>query len=194
MDLEALAATNEKLVGENSRLSALIRRNGVVGEPLARYQIQSLVMDNLRILAAARDQFRVENGRWPTSIGEIVGGKNYANRLIPVDGEDYTSLTFGAGAYPGSLTVTTTSGITVKYADYPDTENSPIDYPPEVIRVQEMEAKIVSARQTALETYRILHEGKDPPNEKALTAYFKTPQQAADFIEFLDLKETLSGK
>lgn len=74
--------------------------------------IERAILNNLRQLAAAIDQFYLENKRPPTSLAEIVGENNYIKRLVPVAGETYAGLSMLTGQV---MTVTTSSGQTVVY-------------------------------------------------------------------------------
>ena len=51
------------------------------------------------------------------------------------------------------------------------------------------------AAKTATDAYRAAHNGQEPPNTQALIPYFATPQDGADYVEFLEtLKEHADGK
>src|SRR6185295_16894955 len=55
------------------------------------------VMNNLRQLAAAADQFYLENGVTRANYEDLVGPKKYIKVIIPVLGEDYHTLRFRSG-------------------------------------------------------------------------------------------------
>jgi hypothetical protein len=84
--------------------------------------------------------------------------------------------------------VTTPDGISVTL-DQSGPNSTKIVVPPAQARVETLEEKIDSSRQAAIEAYRLANEGKDPNDEEILTAYFATPQEGADFLEYLDAKK-----
>ena len=47
-------------------------------------------------------------------------------------------------------------------------------------------AKVGPASKLAMDAYRADHNGQPPPNPEALIPYFATPQEGADFVEFLE--------
>jgi hypothetical protein len=75
--------------------------------------IRKAVLNNLRMIAAASDQFYLENGKSQTTLAEIVGPTKYIKELRSADGEDYGRLVLRQGV---NLSVTTASGVTVSYA------------------------------------------------------------------------------
>jgi hypothetical protein len=44
----------------------------------------------------------------------------------------------------------------------------------------------------AVEAYRSAHNGANPPNEEAFMPYFATPQEGADYSEFMEARKTVS--
>lgn len=51
------------------------------------------------------------------------------------------------------------------------------------------------AAKTATDAYRAAHHGEEPPNIQALIPYFATPQEGADYVEFLEtMNEHADGK
>ena len=75
-------------------------------------QIKRAVTNNLRQIAAAADQFYLENGKSQTTLAELVGPTKYIKELRSVDGEDYGTLVLRQGA---KFSVTTSSGVIVNY-------------------------------------------------------------------------------
>ena len=75
-------------------------------------RIQSAILNNLRQIAAAVDQYRIENSREPRSLGEIVGVGKYIPVLHPVAGEDYQVLKLAGN---GPFSVRTKDGLAVSY-------------------------------------------------------------------------------
>jgi len=81
-----------------------------------RAEIQKAVLNNLRQLSAAADQYYLESGRNTVKIGQLVGddSNHYIKELKPVDGEDYSKLEFKQGI-PGGWVITTARGVEVRY-------------------------------------------------------------------------------
>ncbi|MDO8544770.1 MAG: sigma-70 family RNA polymerase sigma factor [Opitutaceae bacterium] len=179
-----LQSENAKLAAERAALTSAPRRPGAaLGMP--RFEIESRILNNLRQIAAARDQFILENKRPPSSIRELVGSTAYIRRMIPVDGEDYSSLSMDPNV---GLAVTSVSGVKMTY-DMKDVPNAKIEVPAEVARAEELRRKVEAPLQAAREAYRMANQGKDPRNDKALIPFFATPQAGADFVEFLEASE-----
>jgi type IV pilus assembly protein PilA len=147
---------------------------------------QKAILNNLRQLTAARDQFQLENGRPPASMDELVGETKYIRRLNPVDGESYAGLSLFAGS---PLTVTTLNGVSVTYDPSGGTTTNVQSPPPtpEMARFVEMAQRLTPAIKTALEAYRAAHDGATPSNTnpEALIPYFSNPQEGADFVEII---------
>ena len=80
--------------------------------PEQEQQIKRDVTRNLRQIAAAADQFYLENGESRTTLAQLVGPTKYIKELRSVDGEDYGTLVLRQGV---NLSVTTASGVTVSY-------------------------------------------------------------------------------
>lgn len=181
-EVSRLEAANAQLAGERAATPTPAARAGrVLGEPLPRHEVQRKLLNNLRQMAAAIDQYHFEHKRWPVTIHDIVGGTAYVRRIVPVEGEDYASLALDGKA----LTVTTASGITVTYDSHGNT-SSHVETPPALARAEQLREKLESVITTAREAYRVAHHGKDPSDERALIPFFATPQQGADYVEFLE--------
>jgi type IV pilus assembly protein PilA len=73
---------------------------------------QKTIMNNLRQIASGGQQFMLEEGVAKATYSDIV--PEYVRPLIPVDGEDYTTLEV-TSLGDGTLSVTTDSGKTVEY-------------------------------------------------------------------------------
>jgi hypothetical protein len=80
---------------------------------LRESSIQRAVLNNLRQLAAAADQYYLENGTNETSLDQLVGPDKYIMQLESVDGERYNELKFHLDA--GEWKVVTASGVIVTY-------------------------------------------------------------------------------
>ena len=192
-DVERLTAEMTQLQSAHAReLAARTaaanepRHAGVLGAPLLRHEVQRNVLNNLRLFAAARDQFRLETKRWPATMKELVGATAYVIRLVPVEGENYASLPLNGGA----LTLTTANGTVVTY-DPDGGTTTQINLPPAAARAEELRKKVQDPAQAAREAYRLSNQGKDPKNEQALIPFFATPQEGADFVEYLEAKKKL---
>ncbi len=71
-----------------------------------------MILKNLRILAAAADQYFVDRKVVVTSYDELIGLRKYVKEdVTPVDGESYRAINFSSE----KMEVTTTSGHTVSY-------------------------------------------------------------------------------
>lgn len=187
-EMSTLRAANARLLAEKTAADARPpQRLGVsIGKP--KHEIQRDILNNLRQIAAARDQYALENKRQPESLVTIVGSDAYIRRVSAVDGEDYRELSMQAN---GALTVTTASGLVVTY-DPDGGTTTPVEDPPELKRVWEIEAKVQDSVRAARESYRLANKGKDPPNQRALLPYFATPQEGADFDELLEARAVAS--
>jgi hypothetical protein len=81
-----------------------------------RAEIQKAVRNNLRQLAAAADQYYLENGVATAKLELLVGNgpNHYIKELKPVDGEDYSKLEFRQ-AMEDKWVVVTGRGVEVRY-------------------------------------------------------------------------------
>lgn len=73
---------------------------------------EKAVLNNLRMLAAARDQYFLETGKSRCTYEDLVGANTYIRNLRPVMDEDYTQLTFSNGE---ALVITLPDGRIVRY-------------------------------------------------------------------------------
>ena len=149
------------------------------------------MMNNLRQIAAARDQFQLENGRPPASLDELVGETKYIRRLNPVAGESYTGLSLMPGQ---PLSVMTPNGASVTYDPSGSTTDiQPPPPTPEMARFQELARRLTPSIRSALDAYRAAHNGDTPSNTnpEALLPYFATPQEGADFAEIIAAQKAL---
>ncbi len=73
---------------------------------------EKAVLNNLRQLSAAADQYYLEHGVETTTFDQIVGPDKYVRRINPVAGEDYRGLSFKLGR---PLRVTTADGRKISY-------------------------------------------------------------------------------
>ena len=152
-----------------------------VKSPVEVSNIQKATLNNLRQIAAARDQYHLENGRPPVSVDELVGETRYIRRLIPIEGENYAGLSM----LPNQpLVVVSSTGITTSYTPTPAAPISPVAQ-----RVYELQRKNAAARTKAIEAYRSAN-GRSPTTPEALVPYFATPQEGADFVELLEAQKS----
>jgi len=70
------------------------------------------ILDNLRRLGAAADQFYLENGVTRATYDQLVGPEKYLHQIVPVDGEDYRTIDFEQGKL---FEVHTIHGLTITY-------------------------------------------------------------------------------
>jgi hypothetical protein len=193
-DLVALKAANVALASARpapsptaSAPAAAPRKSPTLG--LARHEVQQAVLNNLRQIAAARDQFRLEKGRAPESVETLVGRGRFIKTVRTVGGEDYSALSM---TETGALTVTTPDGIEVTYDPTGEKTTKP-DVPPEIARVQELGRRVDPTVNKALAAFRAANNGANPANEQALLPYFATPQEGADFVEFVEARKAAGG-
>lgn len=86
------------------------------------------------------------------------------------------------------LKVVSPDGTVVVY-DPAGRETTTLDFPPELVRAQEMSQRLEPSINKAIEAYRSANAGKNPPSEKALLPYFPTPEEGADFVELVDARK-----
>jgi RNA polymerase sigma factor (sigma-70 family) len=142
-------------------------------------ELKQKILNNLRQLAAARDQYKLENNANPESVETLVGDKSYIRRLSTVGGEDYSTLSLGDG---GPMTVTTPDGTVVTYD--PDGHGTTVPDPPtDAEKAQDMMQSVGPAVGQAVAAYRAANQGQNPPNPDALTPYFTDPADAAAFAQ-----------
>lgn len=141
--------------------------------------IKKAILNNLRQIASARDEFQLMYGRSP-SIDEIVGEGKAIRKLTSVNGESYAAVAM----IPGQpLVVTTGDGAAITYRG--DETLTP---------AEAAAVKVGPASKLAMDAYRAAHNGQPPPNPEALVPYFATPQEGADFVEFLEGRKAGRGK
>ena len=75
-------------------------------------EIKKKVLNNLRQLAAAADQFYLENGVSRATYDQLVGATQYVKAINPVDGETYKGIEFEQGK---KIQVQTKQGYNISY-------------------------------------------------------------------------------
>lgn len=75
---------------------------------------EKVVLNNLRQLAAARDQYFLENAKTSCTYADLVGPDKYIREIKSVAGEDYTRLNFREGE---ALRVKMKTGKVVEYSE-----------------------------------------------------------------------------
>jgi type IV pilus assembly protein PilA len=75
---------------------------------------EKAILNNLRQLSAAADQYYLEHGVDSASFDKLVGPNAYVRRITPVAGEKYETLTFKQGV---QLVVRTVDGRVIRYPD-----------------------------------------------------------------------------
>jgi RNA polymerase sigma factor (sigma-70 family) len=174
-----LEASNAKLAEAKAAVPAAPpARNLSIG--LTPRELKQEVLNNLRQISAARDQYKLENGSYPGSVATMVGDQGYIRRLRTVGGEDYSSLAMGDNQV---LTVTTPDGTAVTY----DPSGAATTQITEPMTAEEHAQELMQAVQAsvgqAVTAYRAANQGQNPPNPEALTPYFANPQEAAAFAQ-----------
>lgn len=53
---------------------------------------------------------------------------------------------------------------------------------------------VASAMKAAMDAYHAAHSGQEPPNLQALIPYFATPQEGADYVEFIEAQKEPAQK
>ncbi|MEO7797463.1 MAG: sigma-70 family RNA polymerase sigma factor [Opitutaceae bacterium] len=149
---------------------------------LLAFQQQHAILNNLFQIAGAREEFRKEYGRLPVSLDDMVGEKKYIRRVRPVDGEDYSGLQFADGQ---KLAVTTRDGVTAT-VDLATGEPEGVLVSPAVELAKELARQMEPATKKAADAYRAANRGAEPLNPQDLLPYFTTPQERADYTDYLE--------
>jgi len=201
--IASLRENNRQLVTELDKLNADVARLNAANSELAAkqatppptakspniggtlYELQGAILNNLRQIDAARKQYQLEKGHAASSIHDLVGVGRYIKTVRTVGGEDYSALSMSPG---GLLTVTTPDGVSVTF-DPSGTMTTRPEIPPAVLRVQELGKRLQAPAMKAVEAYRQAHNGSNPPNEEAVLPYFATPQEGADYVEFMEARK-----
>ncbi len=195
-----LRADRDQLSTANSKLTAELRATrttpkSVAAAPQQARSIsteqsgirQRAVLNNLRQLASAVDQFSLENKRPPTSLDELVGEKKYIRQLSPVDGENYSGVSLLSGQM---MTVMTAEGISITYdpSGVNTTKVPPAPPNPARERARELARSLTLAVEKAQAAYQAAN-GRPAATPEALLPYFATPQEGADFVEALEAQK-----
>jgi len=77
------------------------------------FEEQQAIIHNLRRLFAAQQEYFLETGKPPTSLGDLVGVSKRLANLMPVRGEDYSGIVFTSDMK--KISVKAASGETVSY-------------------------------------------------------------------------------
>ncbi|MEO6875622.1 MAG: sigma-70 family RNA polymerase sigma factor [Opitutaceae bacterium] len=187
-----LNADVAQLSAANAQLKTQIRTAGVTKNPtigLAKWEVQRAIFNSLRQIDAARKQYKLEHGVAPSSIAVLVGRRSFIKTVRTVAGEDYSALPMDDGA---PMTVTTLDGDTFTY-DPSGATTTKFEIPPEVIHAEQLGKKVQPTIQKAAAAYQAAHNGNPPPNADALLAFFATPEEAADFSEFLEAQKAANA-
>jgi hypothetical protein len=75
-------------------------------------EVKRGILNNLRQLGAAADQYYLENGKSEVTLSDLVGPAKYIKRLQPLAGEDYSQIKFEQGK---PISVTTAGGYTITH-------------------------------------------------------------------------------
>jgi hypothetical protein len=84
--------------------------------PEAVMSKRDAILNNLRLLSAAADQFFLETGALRATYDDLVGPspKHFLRSITPIDGEDYRKIVIRQGE---PLQITTPGGISVRYSN-----------------------------------------------------------------------------
>ena len=87
-------------------------KQGAAAEPPP--EVKRQILNNLRMLSSAADQFFLEHGVTRTTYDDLVGTdpKKYIKQIVPAAGEDYRTIEFAQG---NPLTVRTPQGYVMSY-------------------------------------------------------------------------------
>jgi LysM domain len=77
------------------------------------FEERQAIIRNLRRLFAAQQQYFLETGKPPASLGDLVGDSKRLANLMPVRGEDYTGIVFTSDMK--KISVKAASGETISY-------------------------------------------------------------------------------
>jgi hypothetical protein len=199
----------------NARLAELADKNAAVAERpaaaaqpaepknvtlgLADWEMKRATLNNLRQIAAARDQYVFENHHPAGSVTELVGAKAYIKAVRSVNGEDYSNLPMDPNQ---PLTVTMANGAEITY-DTTGGKTTQIELPPEEaerVQAQVEHNRAVSTRnreltqqlqaplQAAKAAYAAANGGAKPANSITLLNYLTTPEDRAAMTELISLQ------
>jgi hypothetical protein len=90
-----------------------VKEGGPEPTPAVTPQQQRAILNHLRQIAAAADQYYLENGANHVTLAELVGPDKYIKEIVPVAGEDYSQIDLKQGkpltiALPGGGAMTYT--------------------------------------------------------------------------------------
>lgn len=203
--------------GLNTRLSELTAKNTALAEQLAAapsapepknltmgladWELKRATMNNLRQIAAARDQYMFENHHPAGSVAEVVGTGPHAmiKVLRSVNGEDYSNVPMDPTV---PLTVTMANGAEVTY-DTTGNKTTPIEIPPEdaaraqaqnehnravSTRSRELQQQLQAPLQAAAAAYAAANGGARPANPIPLLNYLAAPEDRAAMTELISLQ------
>jgi hypothetical protein len=184
-DVSRLKSSNTQLAAQRTTSRPTITETP--SPPSAnKSQVQRSVLNNLRQVAAARDQFILEHGRPPASIDELVGERKYIRRLNPVQGEVYLGVSL---LRDQPLTVTTSDGLAITYDPVGSRTTIPDPLPPPSPRIQELSKRMQPVVNKAFEAYKAANNNNGPATPEALLPYFATPEEGADFVELIEAQK-----
>lgn len=149
---------------------------------LRRSSMNKAIVNNLRAIYAARDQFQRDHGRAPASLDELIGEGKSIPALVPVNGEDYSTLSLAPGQ---PLTIVDHEGADITYD--PSSPPAPQEMTPAMQQARDLANRLKPAVERALEAFRAANNGAMPPNPAALVPYFATPQESTDFTNLLSI-------
>ena len=157
---------------------------------LMRSAMNRAIMGNLQVIAAARVRFQQANGRLPASINELGDEEKFIKALVPINGEDYLSLSLAAGS---TLTVTDSEGVSVSYDPSAPAAPRPVASAAER-RARVLLSELQPAITKAVAAFNAAHPGVKPHSPEELLPYFSTPQEGANYAEAVAAMAAARGK
>ncbi len=167
---------------EKSNISQVAKRTNF---SMPRYELQGAIVNNLKLISGLMSQYALERGTPPRSLADLVGVGRYTKTLRSVGGEDYSVLAMNIDQ---PLTVVTPDGESVTFDPKGVLTTQPV-IPPAVELLQKLSLKVHKPIQNAYGAYAEAHYGMYPPNEEAILPYFRTPEEGADYVEYLKARK-----
>jgi RNA polymerase sigma factor (sigma-70 family) len=151
---------------------------------LAGYEFA--VIQKMKESAASLDRERVQMARDIAALKrEIEAGK--ASRAAPSTGAA-SGVTSSKSSDQRDRGSTAAPDATPPNPADPQKPASPLA--PDEVRV----LTVASAMKAAMDAYHAAHGGQEPPNLHALIPYFATPQEGADYVEFIEAQKEPAQK
>lgn len=184
-EFEKIDTLNDQLIAERAARAAAPKPKSVT-LGMSPSQQQRAMLNNLRQIASARDQYIKEYARPAASIHDLVGVGAYIKTVRTVGGEDYASLPMDKNA---PLTVITPDGLSVTYDPAGGTTTTVFEMTPAERQAEEFSRRIGPSVDKAVQAYQAANGGEGPKDEQALMPYFSSPQELEGFKEAIKLRK-----